>query len=823
MKRTALPKLAALSLLSLATSVWGGEPAGGGLDAWARAAFLGEPLANAPLGLEVRRQDHGEFQKNQSVMKTPLQLGDQRYTRGLGTHSVSEIVVRLDKPAKRFEADAGIDNNYDSGGVRGSAVFAVDVGGVEAFRSGVRRGSDGPLAVGVELGGAKEFTLRVFDAGDGPAYDQSDWAEATAIFEDGSRQRLDELPAILPDLALATALPFSFSVGGQPSSELLPSWKQTRETLSAEGRHGSRITYRDAATGLEVCCELTLFPEFSAADWVLSFRNTGAADSPLLEAIEPLDLSIAMPPKREVVFRRSHGSTCAPTDFLPMDESMSDQADVRLAPNGGRSSDGCLPFFHLDWGDGGLVGAIGWSGQWAMRARRAGAKVTLHAGQQTTRLKLRPGESIRTPRILLVRWDGGDRLRGHNLFRRLMLERYVPRVGGEVALPPLTQNTWFTFNTGNDVTEQNQLGTMKNMAFIGVESYWLDAGWFEGGWPAGVGSWVPKAGAFPNGLKPLGDAAREQGMGFVLWFEPERVHPASRIAREHPEWVLRAGDGDGLFNLGDPAARQWLTDYISRCIADWGITVFRQDFNIEPLRFWQAADAPDRQGMAEIRHVEGLYAMWDELRKRHPKLTIDNCASGGRRIDLETCSRSYPLWRSDTQCCGKAMPVQDQAQTAGLSLYLPLHAAGAWSFEPYLFRSVATMGTCVCQDTRGMDEATTRQAGRAVAELKMLRPLWQGDYYPLFKIGLDESLWCGWQFHRSDLEKGFAMVFRRQQSPYSVAQVSLRGLDPMANYSVQFADAGRTEVMTGAQLETWQASIDSPASSLLIVYERQRE
>ncbi|MFA6563759.1 MAG: alpha-galactosidase [Verrucomicrobiia bacterium] len=816
--KTAYPLL--LSLLVAATGgICGaaGESAGGGFDAWARAAFFGEPMAKAPaaLGLEVRRQDHGEFQKNQSVMKTPLRLGGKSYKHGLGTHSVSEIVVRLEKAAKLFEAEAGIDNNYDTGGKRGSAVFAIEVGGKEAFRSGVRRGGDGPLPVRVELGGAKEFTLRVFDAGDGPSHDQSDWAEAAVTFEDGTHKRLDELPAVIPTLALATTLPFSFIVGGKPSAELLHSWKRTRD--------GQRLTFRDDATGLEVCCELTLWPEFSAVEWVLRFRNTGAADSAIIEAIKPLDLRIAMPMKREVTLHRSHGSTCKATDFLPVDEELTDKTDLQLAPNGGRSSDGCLPFFNLDWGDGGLVGAIGWSGQWAMNAKRAKTELTLQAGQQTTRLKLRPGESIRTPRILLVRWDGGDRLRGHNLFRRLMLAHYVPRVGGEVALPPLTQNTWFTFNQGNDVTEQNQFEAMESMARIGVESYWLDAGWFEGGWPTGVGSWVPKAAAFPRGLKAVGDAARKKGMGFVLWFEPERVNPASRIAKEHPEWVLRAGAGDGLFNLGDPAARQWLTDFISRCISDWSITVFRQDFNIAPLRFWQAADAPDRQGIAENRYVEGLYTMWDELRRRHPKLTIDNCSSGGRRIDLETCSRSYPLWRSDTQCCGRAMPMQDQVQTAGLSLYVPLHAAGVWSFDPYPFRSVVTTGTSICQDLRKMDEATVQQAKRAVAEMKRLRPLWQGDYYPLFNISLDETQWCGWQFHRADLGKGFAMVFRRQRSPYSLAQVALHGLDLQAAYTVNFVDADRTEVLTGAQLEAWQAAIDTPAKSLLIIYERKRD
>ena len=54
--------------------------------------------------------------------------------------------------------------------------------------------------------------------------------------------------------------------------------------------------------------------------------------------------------------------------------------------------------------------------------------------------------------------------------------------------------------------------------------------------------------------------------------------------------------------------------------------------------------------MTEIRYVEGLYELWDELRARHPGLVLDDCASGGRRIDLETCRRALVQTRSDTAC-----------------------------------------------------------------------------------------------------------------------------------------------------------------------------
>jgi hypothetical protein len=68
--------------------------------------------------------------------------------------------------------------------------------------------------------------------------------------------------------------------------------------------------------------------------------------------------------------------------------------------------------------------------------------------------------------------------------------------------------------------------------------------------------------------------------------------------------------------------------------------VYRNDFNMDPLPYWRAADAPDRQGITEIRYVEGLYAMWDEIRAKTSGTVPDDCASGGRRIDLEMCIRS---------------------------------------------------------------------------------------------------------------------------------------------------------------------------------------
>src|ERR1039458_99839 len=52
----------------------------------------------------------------------------------------------------------------------------------------------------------------------------------------------------------------------------------------------------------------------------------------------------------------------------------------------------------------------------------------------------------------------------------------------------------------------------------------------------------------------------------------------------------------------------------------------------------------------------------------HPGLHIDNCASGGRRIDIETMSRSFIVWRTDH---GYADTLAEQAQTQALAPWVP--------------------------------------------------------------------------------------------------------------------------------------------------------
>ena len=390
------------------------------------------------------------------------------------------------------------------------------------------------------------------------------------------------------------------------------------------------------------------------------------------------------------MLRRLHGSKCAASDWLPFEEPLTIGHRVEMAPADGRSSCGASPFYTLDLGGAGAVVGVGWSGRWSGSVWRSPGNVCLSAGIEQTHLRLRPGETIRGPRILLVQWSGGDHERGENLFRRAMVAHVVPRDGDHPRFPPIVHLST-SFYEMNDSTEANTLSHLDPIRGLGFEYFWLDAYWTRGGFPDGMGNYglpldrVEPPDRFPHGLRPIGDAARREGMGFVVWFEPERVAPNTHIAREHLEWVISPnGKPGGLLNLGLPEARKYMTRYLIEAIRAYGITCMRIDFNIDPLPFWRYLDAmdPERAGIAEIRYIEGLYRMWDDVLRAHPGLFIDNCSSGGRRIDLETCARSIPLWRTDATIDPlmkhdfHQSALQNQVMTAGLSRYVPFSVSG---------------------------------------------------------------------------------------------------------------------------------------------------
>ena len=782
--------------------------------------------------LLIREGFPGDTKIGRCAAGGPLRLGEKVYRRGIGVNSHSVLRVVLAQPAARLVATIGLDRNAD--GTAASVVFHVVVDGKDAFTSKRLRPNGQSQAIDVPLGGARRFDLVVDDGGDGRSWDQGDWADAKVVLQDGRELWLDEL---VRDWEATGGLPFSFVYGGRPSTGFIDQWKRTVEEKQLDATRRQRcLTLTDPATGLELRAEATIYTDTPGVDWTLHFTNRGKKETPLLEQVKAVDVRVATGVEGPVTLHRLVGSPCRVDDWAPLKDVLAPGKSIEFAPAAGRSSNAACPFFNLQWKGGGVITAVGWSGQWAARVGHSGRVATIQAGMQNLRLKLRPGESIRSPRILQLYWSGDDPFTGHNLFRRTMLAHVVPRIDGRPATPPIAHLST-SFYELNGSTEANVLSHLESIRGLGFEVFWLDAYWTKGGFPRGMGNYgfplerVEPRDRFPGGLKVIGKAAHEAGMGYLMWFEPERVHRGTYIAREYPDWVISpAGDGSGHLDLGNPEAREHITKYLIAAVKEYRLTWMRIDYNIDPLPFWQFLDkqSPDRVGMAEIRYIEGLYRLWDDVRAAHPQLMIDNCSSGGRRIDLETCSRSIPLWRTDATIDPlfrkdfNQAALQNQLMTAGLSRYVPFSVSGQMGATPYLFRSGSNAGIAFCEDCRAKDYPRELLRG-AIEEAKRLRPYYFGDFYTLSRPTASPADWCVLQYHRPEEQDGMVLAFRRHRSPYVEFACKLRGIDPAANYEVATSrgyDRTPPVRMPGSELGKLSIRVDACPGSAVVEYKK---
>ena len=636
-------------------------------------------------------------------------------------------------------------------------------------------------------------------------------------------------------------LPFSFVYDGKDSSQLVKRWpREVKDEVIDGGRRLRTLVLTDPETRLEVRVAVTTYIDTPGADWTLYFTNRGDKDAPILEQVNAVNVVVPLPePKAAAVLHRLNGSPCAVDDWCPFDQPLGAGQRIDFATTNGRSSNVC-PFFNVSWGSGGVITAIGWSGQWVACADRTEqGSLRVQAGMPRLHVRLHPGETIRSPRILQLYWSGDDPLESYNLFRQTMFAHILPRIDGRLVTPPIAHmsTSYYELNNSN---EQNVLSHLASLQGLGFEMFWLDAYWTgPSGFPNSMGNYglpierVEPKDRFPHGLKAVADAVEKEGLGFLLWFEPERVVNGTFIMKENPQWVISPTGDRGLYNLGIPEARQSMTDYLNAAIKAYKLSCLRIDFNeFDPLTFWRSIDAkdPNRVGMAEIRYVEGLYRMWDDILQANPRLFIDNCASGGRRIDLETMSRSIPLWRSDNTvdmldhnpATVMLAAIKNQVMSAGLNRYVPWSTAGQMGAAPYLFRSGFNAGIAFAEDVRpnGYPRELLMQG---IAEGKRIRKYYFGNFYTLSPVTTSPKDWCVLQYHRTKEQDGMVVAFRRPESPDADFVGGCREIDPAAEYEVTRAysyELSPPSRVKGAELCSLKLHVEQCPGSVVVEYRK---
>ena len=602
---------------------------------------------------------------------------------------------------------------------------------------------------------------------------------------------------------------FDFRLGGKSFRDDLSAWNASTDFYleSVTGDLSVERTFTEGKSGLSVRLVANYYNQTATVEWTVFISNDGENNSPQLSDLFALDFALDLD---SPTLYFSGGSAEANDDYALYSRRLG-SGKMTFDTVNGRSSTLYLPFFNLSSKRGGATLGIGWAGEWtATFSSKDGTAVRI--GQSALCGYLAPGESVRTPMISLCLYSGSNPLKGFNIFRA-DVKRGLPQGYTESSM------LLFAGAEGQDDTSRaNAQGTyayMEKLQQLGIadtlDYAWYDAAWYDtsgsGDWRTSVGDWKVDASKYPSGLGSISEYLDEQDVGMLLWYEPERVPAQSELckttlATEGSErWLIapQNGGNDYLWNMGDDAAREFMTDYIATSLLANGVSFYRQDFNIDPKAYWEYADRAyydGRIGFAENHYVVGEYAFLDGLKRRIPDLLIDNCASGGRRIELEMCRRSVPLWRSDYQCKTEKTDLSEAAQYQqyGLSMWLPYscvtnpNAASEYDMRSLLGSYVMLYGDVLFN--------TPETYLSFVGDYGKIKRYFAQNYYPLTSCTTRSDV-VAMQY--GSAEEGVILLYSRAGNKGKESLV-MNGLSAKATYILTTAEGQSVASEKGSEL-----------------------
>ena len=521
------------------------------------------------------------------------------------------------------------------------------------------------------------------------------------------------------------------------------------------------------------------------------------------------------------------------------------EGTISVAGTRGKSGWGHPTFFARNRATGEwAVASLAWSGNWALRLTGAPdhahstARLLFDLGPAAADPVLRvlePNETVKSPEthLLLMRGNLDQVIQAlHSHVRQHVILKPIP--GREYQVE--------ANHRGYIPDHESEAGIDREIdiaAAVGADEFVIDAGWYgpdPNHWGQNVGDWY--AGSWlPNDVTPIREYARQKGLLFGLWMEPESIGSASKLRHQHPDWVLtRNGQpvgGGRQLDLANPAVAAWMESEIARVIQKYDLDMFRIDYNTNV----EEGGNRIKDGFLENtqwRHVETLYAIFDRLHKRFPKVIFQNCAGGGGRLDYGMLHRFHNTELSDWLRAPRGLKILN-----GMTWVLP---------PEILLRTFGTESDGLEEDAdldtqlrtvmlarpifRGISPTLEElnpllgeRIRRAIAEFKQtVRPIMlNGLVYhhtPVLPM-MKPSPWVVLEYATPDAKKAVAGLFRTSQDDHPVFHFFPRGLDFSRTYQVKFGNSGRTLQMTGAQLLQQGLPIRLPENltSELLIFE----
>ena len=624
----------------------------------------------------------------------------------------------------------------------------------------------------------------------------------------------------------AAALPLAFTLDGRRYAGLPGDCFPVKSR--ACGHAGEMETHSvvlDGGANLEIRLEAEYDAKYGALTWTVWFANPGTGNSPVISEVDAaaLDFPGEAPLLKGILGDNTHRYAPYCRDLI--------RESVEFCSDLGRPTHVWFPYFNLEYGDGGCLIALGWGGTWEAAFRFDGA-ATRFTGRGTNGLRtyLKPGESVRTPRMAFVPYAGRDEDAAMNKWRRWFVERVLPRENGRPLEP------FSTTCLSGDTGLPNSDGSISERSFTWrpslekmlAEGVHIDYRWFDAGWyvdPAGnsvpedwwgtVGTWELDREKWPgDSFRESTDFARAHGMKTLMWFEPERVTHVDDLVKNwgyKREWAL--GDPNGRAcgsDIGQPDCLDWTAARILHTLELCGVEMYREDNNFNARPCWAALDTENRAGITENRAVAGHYELWDRIisfeKARGGCAFVDSCASGGGRNDLESLRRGVPLLRSDADRTSTSLRL---SMSSSFNRWIPFSGAScteqAGELDPdgkrdmYIFRASYLPALNLSAQWTQDPDTDFALIRRGLDEWNGIKRFLLKDFYALtpWHAPDDRSGWTAFAY--LDGDEGVLLAFRMEDCEADSVRLRLSAWGDGDVHVLTDADSGEEIVVRGGE------------------------
>jgi len=388
-----------------------------------------------------------------------------------------------------------------------------------------------------------------------------------------------------------------------------------------------------------------------------------------------------------------------------------------------------------------LYGAMEWSGNFRVDLEvdpQDNLRIIAGINNYASAYTLAPNEEFTTPAFLYTLSDKGKGTASRNLQTWARNYKLLDGKGTRLTLLNNWESTYFDFD------EKKLADLLKDTKKLGVDLFLLDDGWFANKYPrngdhAGLGDWQENKKKLPNGISSLVKEAKNNGVKFGIWVEPEMVNPKSELYEQHPDWVVKQPKREEYYfrnqlvlDLTNPKVQDFVFGIVDDLFSKSpDLAYIKWDCNAVIYNAYSAH--LKNQSHFYIEYVRGLYKVLGRIRAKYPKVPMMLCSGGGGRVDYAALQYFTEFWPSDN-----TDPLERIFMQWEYSYFYPAISSSNhvtdWGKQPLKFRvDVAMMGKL------GFDIVVSRLspqdltfAQHAIDTYNSVKTtIWQGDQYRL--------------------------------------------------------------------------------------------